>query len=163
VAAITPAFMAIGGFDDCLAQPDAAAPTPPAALTRTTCCSALLPRSFVGGQPGTNGFPQCGLPFGLALSLGPLLTWPLGLVVFLAESNPPILTDGSMGWRQAAWRVFRWLRGAVECCAGPSAIRPWPGFCAAMAGTSGWGFPWHITAPARMFMVTLAPRRWGRP
>jgi len=69
-----------------------------------------------------------------------LLDPPLGLVLFLAESNAtqPRLT-ARMGWRQAAGRGVRWLRVQIDAAA------IWaigPGRVLSAHGRHLAGFPW---------------------
>jgi len=149
VAAITLAFLAIGGIDDWRS------------LTRRTN-TGLSPRGKLLLQSLAAGIflavaawndwigGSVALPFGLALPLG-LLILPLGLFVFLAESNATNLTDGLDGLAAGCGAVVfcglalqLMLRGHL----GDPALA---GFCAAMAGA--WlGFLAHNRHPARVFM-----------
>ncbi len=149
VAAITLAFMAIGGFDDwrSLTRRTNTGLSPRGKLLLQALAAAL----FLLVAAWNDWISRSvGLPFGLALSLG-LLILPLGLFVFLAESNATNLTDGLDGLAAgcgavvfAGFGVQLMLRGHL----GDPALA---GFCAAMAGT--WlGFLAHNRHPARMFM-----------
>jgi len=149
VAAITLAFMAIGGFDDwrSLTRRTNTGLSPRGKLLLQALAAAL----FLLVAAWNDWISRSvGLPFGLALSLG-LLILPLGLFVFLAESNATNLTDGLDGLAAgcgavvfAGFGVQLMLRGHL----GDPALA---GFCAAMAGT--WlGFLAHNHHPARMFM-----------
>ena len=90
------------------------------------------------------------LPFGWSLPLG-LLIWPLGLFVFLAESNATNLTDGLDGLASGCGALV-FLGMAIQLMLrGHNGDPALAGFCMAMAGA--WlGFLMHNRHPARAFM-----------
>ena len=149
VAAVTLAYMVIGGFDDWRS------------LTRRTN-TGLTPRGKLFLQmvaavaflsvAAWHGWidSTISLPLGGTLPLG-LLIWPLGLFVFLAESNATNLTDGLDGLASGCGAlVFAGL--AIQLMLrGHSGDPAMAGFCMAMAGA--WlGFLMHNRNPARAFM-----------
>ncbi len=149
VAAVTLAYTVIGGFDDWRS------------LTRRTN-TGLTPRGKLFLQmvaavaflsvAAWHGWidSTISLPLGVTLPLG-LLIWPLGLFVFLAESNATNLTDGLDGLASGCGAlVFAGL--AIQLMLrGHSGDPAMAGFCMAMAGA--WlGFLMHNRNPARAFM-----------
>jgi phospho-N-acetylmuramoyl-pentapeptide-transferase len=149
VAGVTLAYMVIGGFDDWRS------------LTRRTN-TGLTPRGKLFLQmvaavaflsvAAWHGWidSTISLPLGMTLPLG-LLIWPLGLFVFLAESNATNLTDGLDGLASGCGAlVFAGL--AIQLMLrGHSGDPAMAGFCMAMAGA--WlGFLMHNRNPARAFM-----------
>jgi phospho-N-acetylmuramoyl-pentapeptide-transferase len=91
-----------------------------------------------------------GLPLGWVLPIG-LLIWPLGLFVFLAESNATNLTDGLDGLAAGCGAVVFTGLGLQLMLRGHEGDASLAGFCAAMAGC--WlGFLAHNRHPARLFM-----------
>ncbi|MEB3158428.1 MAG: phospho-N-acetylmuramoyl-pentapeptide-transferase [Synechococcus sp.] len=149
LAAITLAFMLIGGIDDWRS------------LTRQTN-TGLTPRGKLLLQAGaaaifltvagTQGWisAHIALPFGLDLPLG-LLIWPLGLFVFLAESNATNLTDGLDGLASGCGALVFTGMALQLMLRGNNGDPGLAGFCMAMAGA--WiGFLAHNRNPARVFM-----------
>ena len=92
---MTLAYMVIGGFDDwsSLTKQTNTGLTPRGKLLLQALAAIafLLVAAWQGWISD-----QVSLPFGITLPLGPLI-WPLGLFVFLAESNATNLTDGLDG------------------------------------------------------------------
>jgi phospho-N-acetylmuramoyl-pentapeptide-transferase len=153
VAAVTLAFMAVGAVDDWRS------------LTRRTN-TGLAPRGKLllqagaallfllwaaqgqwlgGANPG-----DVALPLGWILPLG-LLIWPLGLFVFLAESNATNLTDGLDGLAAGCGAVVFTGMGLQLMLRGHEGDPAMAAFCTAMAGC--WlGFLAHNRNPARLFM-----------
>jgi phospho-N-acetylmuramoyl-pentapeptide-transferase len=149
VAAITLAFLAIGGLDDWRS------------LTRRTntglsprgklLLQALAAATFLAFAAWNNWIDSSlALPFGLALPLG-LLMLPLGLFVFLAESNATNLTDGLDGLAAGCGAVVFCGLGVQLMLRGHLGDPAMAGFCAAMAG-SWLGFLAHNRHPAKVFM-----------
>jgi phospho-N-acetylmuramoyl-pentapeptide-transferase len=137
VAAITLATMAIGAVDDwrSLTKNHNTGLSPRGKLL----LQALSAIGFLAWAHWDQQIAAAiALPLGWVLPLG-LLIWPLGLFVFLAESNATNLTDGLDGLG-----VQLMLRGHE----GDPAMA---GFCAAMAG-SWLGFLLFNRHPARVFM-----------
>ena len=90
------------------------------------------------------------LPLGVTLPLG-LLIWPLGLFVFLAESNATNLTDGLDGLASGCGALVFAGMAIQLMLRGHSGDPAMAGFCMAMAGA--WlGFLMHNRNPARAFM-----------
>ena len=149
IAAVTLAYMVIGGFDDwsSLTKQTNTGLTPRGKLLLQAL--AALAFLLVAAWQGWIS-DQVSLPFGITLPLGPLI-WPLVLFVFLAESNATNLTDGLDGLASGCGAlVFSGL--AIQLMlrgnAGDPAIA---GVCMAMAGA--WlGFLIHNRNPARAFM-----------
>ncbi len=149
VAAITLAFLAIGGFDDwrSLTRRTNTGLTPKGKLVLQALAALLFLawgswRGWFGGDVG--------LPFGWVLPLG-LLLLPLGLFVFLAESNATNLTDGLDGLAAGCGAVVFTGFALELMLRGHSGDPAMAGFCAAMAGA--WlGFLGHNRHPARVFM-----------
>ncbi|MGB5135165.1 MAG: phospho-N-acetylmuramoyl-pentapeptide-transferase [Prochlorococcaceae cyanobacterium] len=153
VAAVTLAYMAVGAVDDWRS------------LTRRTN-TGLSPRGKLVLQGGAAllflawaaqgqwlaGVSQgdVALPLGWVLPLG-LLIWPLGLFVFLAESNATNLTDGLDGLAAGCGAVVFTGMGLQLMLRGNAGDPALAAFCAAMAGC--WlGFLAHNRNPARLFM-----------
>jgi phospho-N-acetylmuramoyl-pentapeptide-transferase len=91
-----------------------------------------------------------GLPFGWILPLG-LLIWPLGLFVFLAESNATNLTDGLDGLAAGCGAIVFSGLGLQLMLRGNDGDPALAAFCLAMAGC--WlGFLSQNRHPARVFM-----------
>jgi phospho-N-acetylmuramoyl-pentapeptide-transferase len=98
-----------------------------------------------GASPG-----DIALPLGWVLPIG-LLIWPLGLFVFMAESNATNLTDGLDGLAAGCGAVVFIGMGLQLMLRGHEGDATMAGFCAAMAGC--WlGFLAHNRHPARLFM-----------
>ena len=149
VATVTLAFMVIGGFDDW------------SSLTKQTN-KGLTPRGklvlqgIAGGAflivSGWQGWisTSVSLPFHWSLPLG-LAIWPLGLFVFLAESNATNLTDGLDGLASGCGALVFSGLALQLMLRGNSGDPALAGFCMAMAGA--WlGFLMHNRHPARAFM-----------
>ena len=87
---------------------------------------------------------------GWVLPLG-LLIWPLGMFVFLAESNATNLTDGLDGLAAGCGAVVFTGLGLQLMLRGNLGDPPLAAFCLAMAGC--WlGFLIHNRHPAQLFM-----------
>ena len=149
VTSVTMAFMVIGGFDDW------------SSLTKQTN-TGLTPRgklllqgiAAVGflAVAGWQGWisSSVSLPFGWSLPLG-LAIWPLGLFVFLAESNATNLTDGLDGLASGCGALVFSGLALQLMLRGHSGDPALAGFCMTMAGA--WlGFLMHNRHPARAFM-----------
>ena len=149
VATVTLAFMVIGGFDDW------------SSLTKKTN-KGLTPRGklllqgIAGGAflvvSGWQGWmsTSVSLPFYWSLPLG-LAIWPLGLFVFLAESNATNLTDGLDGLASGCGALVFTGLALQLMLRGNNGDPALAGFCMAMAGA--WlGFLLHNRHPARAFM-----------
>lgn len=149
VAAITLAYMAIGGLDDWRS------------LTRRTntglsprgklLLQALAAIAFLAWAAAGSLIPGAiHLPLGWVLPIG-LLIWPLGLFVFLAESNATNLTDGLDGLAAGVGAVVFTGLGLQLMLRGHAGDPALAAFCLAMAGA--WlGFLLHNRHPARLFM-----------
>jgi UDP-N-acetylmuramyl pentapeptide phosphotransferase/UDP-N-acetylglucosamine-1-phosphate transferase len=81
----------------------------------------------VGPPPG-----DIALPLGWVLPIG-LLIWPLGLFVFMAESNATNLTDGLDGLAAGCGAVVFTGMGLQLMLRGHEGDAALAGFCAAMA------------------------------
>ena len=149
VSSITLAFMVIGGFDDW------------SSLTKQTN-TGLTPRGklLLQGMAAVGFLAVAGwqgwisssvsLPFGWSLPLG-LAIWPLGLFVFLAESNATNLTDGLDGLASGCGALVFSGLALQLMLRGHSGDPALAGFCMTMAGA--WlGFLMHNRHPARAFM-----------
>ena len=149
VATVTLAFMVIGGFDDW------------SSLTKKTNKGLtphgkLLLQGIAGGAfllvSGWQGWisTNVSLPFHWSLPLG-LAIWPLGLFVFLAESNATNLTDGLDGLASGCGALVFTGLALQLMLRGNNGDPALAGFCMAMAGA--WlGFLLHNRHPARAFM-----------
>jgi phospho-N-acetylmuramoyl-pentapeptide-transferase len=153
VAAVTLAFMAIGAVDDwrSLTRHTNTGLTPRGKLLLQAGAALLfliwagLGGWLGGGEPG-----DVGLPFGWVLPLG-LLIWPLGLFVFMAESNATNLTDGLDGLAAGCGAVVFSGLGLQLMLRGNDGDPSLAAFCLAMAGC--WlGFLSQNRHPARVFM-----------
>ena len=149
VAAVTLAYMVIGGFDDwrSLTRRTNTGLTPRGKLLlqMVAAVAFLSVAAWHGWIDST-----ISLPLGVTLPLGWLI-WPLGLFVFLAESNATNLTDGLDGLASGCGAlVFAGL--AIQLMLrGHNGDPAMAGFCMAMAGA--WlGFLIHNRNPARAFM-----------
>ena len=153
VAAVTLAYMAIGAFDDwrSLTKRTNTGLTPRGKLILQGVAAALfLLWVGVGGWLGGGAPGDVGLPFGWVLPLG-LLIWPLGLFVFLAESNATNLTDGLDGLAAGCGAVVFTGMALQLMVRGHGGDPSLAAFCAAMAGC--WlGFLSQNRHPARVFM-----------
>ena len=149
VAAVTLAFMVIGGFDDwsSLTKKTNKGLTPRGKLLlQGTAGGAFL---LVSGWQGWIS-TSVSLPFHWSLPLG-LAIWPLGLFVFLAESNATNLTDGLDGLASGCGALVFSGMALQLMLRGNNGDPALAGFCMAMAGA--WlGFLLHNRHPARAFM-----------
>ena len=149
VAAVTLIYMVIGGFDDwrSLTRRTNTGLTPRGKLfLQMVAAAAFLSVAAWHGWIDST----ISLPLDVTLPLG-LLIWPLGLFVFLAESNATNLTDGLDGLASGCGAlVFAGL--AIQLMLrGHSGDPAMAGFCMSMAGA--WlGFLIHNRNPARAFM-----------
>ena len=149
VAGVTLAYMVIGGFDDwrSLTKKTNTGLTPKGKLLLQTTAAVLF-LAFAAWQGWITG--DVSLPFGQTLPLGALI-WPLGLFVFLAESNATNLTDGLDGLASGCGALVFTGMAIQLMLRGHSGDPSLAGFCMAMAGA--WlGFLVHNRNPARAFM-----------
>ena len=149
VAAITLASMAIGAVDDwrSLTKHHNTGLTPRGKLLlQAIAAVAFLAWAAFEQQMGGD----IALPLGWVLPLG-LLIWPLGLFVFLAESNATNLTDGLDGLAAGCGAIVFSGLGLQLMLRGHEGDPALAGFCAAMAGC--WlGCLLFNRHPARGFM-----------
>ncbi len=149
VAAITLAYLAIGGIDDwrSLTRRTNTGLTPKGKLLLQALAALLfLAWSWHASWLSSD----VALPFGRLLPLG-LLIAPLGLFVFLAEGNATNLTDGLDGLAAGCGAIVFTGFGLQLMLRGHLGDPALAGFCAAMAGA--WlGFLAHNRHPARVFM-----------
>ncbi len=149
VAGISLAYMLIGGFDDwrSLTKQTNTGLTPRGKLVLQTAAAVL----FLAVAASQSWIPELvSLPFGWELPLGALI-WPLGLFVFLAESNATNLTDGLDGLASGCGALVFTGLALQLMLRGNSGDPALAGFCMAMAGA--WlGFLMHNRNPARAFM-----------
>ncbi|KZR90263.1 phospho-N-acetylmuramoyl-pentapeptide-transferase [Synechococcus sp. MIT S9508] len=149
VGLVTLAYMVIGGIDDW------------SSLTKRTN-TGLKPRGkillqsaaaivFLGWSAWQGWIPATvNLPFGMVIAFGWLI-WPLGLFVFLAESNATNLTDGLDGLASGCGALIFTGLGLQLMLRGNEGDPAMAAFCMAMAGC--WlGFLIHNRNPARVFM-----------
>ena len=149
VAAITLAYLAIGAVDDwrSLTKHHNTGLTPRGKLL-LQAISAVAFLAWAGFEQQMGG--DIALPLGWVLPLG-LLIWPLGLFVFLAESNATNLTDGLDGLAAGCGAIVFSGLGLQLMLRGHEGDPALAGFCAAMAGC--WlGFLLFNRHPARVFM-----------
>ena len=153
VAAITLAYMAIGAVDDwrSLTKQTNTGLTPKGKLALQAGVALLfLIWAAAGGWMGATEAGDVALALGWVLPLG-LLIWPLGLFVFLAESNATNLTDGLDGLAAGCGSVVFTGLGLQLMLRGNQGDPALAAFCLAMAGC--WlGFLAHNRNPARLFM-----------
>jgi phospho-N-acetylmuramoyl-pentapeptide-transferase len=153
VAAITLAYMAIGAVDDwrSLTKQTNTGLTPKGKLALQAGVALLfLLWAGAGGWMGGQEAGDVALALGWVLPLG-LLIWPLGLFVFLAESNATNLTDGLDGLAAGCGSVVFTGLGLQLMLRGNQGDPALAAFCLAMAGC--WlGFLAHNRNPARLFM-----------
>jgi phospho-N-acetylmuramoyl-pentapeptide-transferase len=153
VGAVTLAFMAIGAVDDwrSLTRQTNTGLTPRGKLLLQAGAALLfLAWAAAGGWVGGGAAGDVGLPFGWILPLG-LLIWPLGLFVFLAESNATNLTDGLDGLAAGCGAIVFTGLGLQLMLRGDDGDPALAAFCVAMAGC--WlGFLSQNRHPARVFM-----------
>ena len=153
VAAVTLAYMAVGAVDDwrSLTRRTNTGLSPRGKLLLQAGAALLFLIWAAQGQwlGGANA-GDIALPLGWVLPLG-LLIWPLGLFVFLAESNATNLTDGLDGLAAGCGAVVFTGMGLQLMLRGNNGDPALAAFCAAMAGC--WlGFLAHNRHPARLFM-----------
>ncbi len=153
VATVTLATMAIGAVDDwrSLTRGHNTGLTPRGKLLLQAGVAGLfLIAAATWGWIGGANPGDVALPLGWVLPLG-LLIWPLGLFVFLAESNATNLTDGLDGLAAGCGSVVFTGMALQLMLRGNTGDPPMAAFCAAMAGC--WlGFLAHNRHPARLFM-----------
>ena len=149
ITLVTLAFMVIGGVDDwrSLTKRHNTGLTPRGKLLLQGLAAALfLLWAGLDGALSTS----VALPLGWMLPLG-LLIWPLGLFVFLAESNATNLTDGLDGLAAGVGSLVFLGLGIQLMLRGNSGDPALAGYCAALAGA--WlGFLLHNRNPAQVFM-----------
>jgi phospho-N-acetylmuramoyl-pentapeptide-transferase len=149
VAVITLATMAIGAVDDwrSLTKRHNTGLSPRGKLLlQALCAIGFLAWAHWDQQIAA----AIALPLGWVLPLG-LLIWPLGLFVFLAESNATNLTDGLDGLAAGCGAIVFSGLGVQLMLRGHEGDPAMAGFCAAMAGC--WlGFLLFNRHPARVFM-----------
>lgn len=153
VAAITLAYMAIGAIDDwrSLTRRTNTGLKPRGKLLLQAGAAVLfLLWAWQGQWLGGAELVSVALPLGWLLPLG-LLIWPLGLFVFLAESNATNLTDGLDGLAAGCGAVVFTGLGLQLMLRGHEGDPALAAFSVAMAGC--WlGFLAHNRHPARLFM-----------
>ena len=149
LAALTLAFMLIGGIDDWSSltkHTNAGLTARGKLLLQTMAAAAFLAIAAWQGWISSS----IALPFGLELPLG-LLIWPLGLFVVLAESNATNLTDGLDGLASGCGALVFTGLALQLMLRGDNGDPALAGFCMTMAGA--WlGFLVHNRNPARAFM-----------
>ncbi len=149
VAAITLATMAIGAVDDwrSLTKRHNTGLSPRGKLLLQALCAVAF---LAWAHWDQRIAAYIALPLGWVLPLG-LLIWPLGLFVFLAESNATNLTDGLDGLAAGCGAIVFSGLGLQLMLRGHEGDPAMAGFCAAMAGC--WlGFLLFNRHPARVFM-----------
>jgi phospho-N-acetylmuramoyl-pentapeptide-transferase len=149
VAAITLATMAIGAADDwrSLTKRHNTGLSPRGKLLLQALCAVAF---LAWAHWDQRIAAYIALPLGWVLPLG-LLIWPLGLFVFLAESNATNLTDGLDGLAAGCGAIVFSGLGLQLMLRGHEGDPAMAGFCAAMAGC--WlGFLLFNRHPARVFM-----------
>jgi phospho-N-acetylmuramoyl-pentapeptide-transferase len=153
VAMVTQATLALGAMDDwrSLTRGTNTGLTPRGKLLLQALAAALFLAWAAWGHWLGNGAPgDIGLPLGWVLPLG-LLIWPLGLFVFLAESNATNLTDGLDGLAAGCGAIVFTGMALQLMLRGHGGDPAMAAFCAAMAGC--WlGFLSQNRHPARVFM-----------
>ena len=149
LAALTLAFMLIGGIDDWSSltkHTNAGLTARGKLLLQAMAAAAFLAIAAWQGWISSS----IALPFGLELPLG-LLIWPLGLFVVLAESNATNLTDGLDGLASGCGALVFTGLALQLMLRGDNGDPALAGFCMTMAGA--WlGFLVHNRNPARAFM-----------
>jgi phospho-N-acetylmuramoyl-pentapeptide-transferase len=149
VSGVTLAYMLIGGFDDwrSLTRQTNTGLTPRGKLLLQTAAAVSF-LAIAAWQGWISS--SVALPFGQSLPLGQLI-WPLGLFVFLAESNATNLTDGLDGLASGCGALVFTGLALQLMLRGNHGDPALAGFCMAMAGT--WlGFLVFNRHPARVFM-----------
>jgi len=149
LAALTLAFMLIGGIDDWSSltkHTNAGLTARGKLLLQAMAAAAFLAIAAWQGWISSS----IALPFGFELPLG-LLIWPLGLFVVLAESNATNLTDGLDGLASGCGALVFTGLALQLMLRGDNGDPALAGFCMTMAGA--WlGFLVHNRNPARAFM-----------
>ena len=149
LAALTLAFMLIGGIDDWSSltkHTNAGLTARGKLLLQAMAAAAFLAIAAWQGWISNT----IALPFALELPLG-LLIWPLGLFVVLAESNATNLTDGLDGLASGCGALVFTGLALQLMLRGDNGDPALAGFCMTMAGA--WlGFLVHNRNPARAFM-----------
>ena len=149
LAALTLAFMLIGGIDDWSSltkHTNAGLTARGKLLLQAMAAAAFLAIAAWQGWISSS----IALPFGLELPLG-LLIWPLGLFVVLAESNATNLTDGLDGLAAGVGAIVLVGLSLQLMLRGNGGDPALAGYAAALAGA--WlGFLLHNRHPARVFM-----------
>ncbi|MFM8526457.1 MAG: phospho-N-acetylmuramoyl-pentapeptide-transferase [Cyanobacteriota bacterium] len=152
LAAITLAYMTIGGLDDWRSLTrrtnTGLSPRGKLLLQALAAVAFLLWAAAGAWLPGEAG--DIALPLGWVLPLG-LLIWPLGLFVLLAESNATNLTDGLDGLAAGCGAIVFTGLGLQLMLRGHGGDPALAAFCLAMAG-AWFGFLVHNRHPARLFM-----------
>ena len=149
LAALTLAFMLIGGIDDwsSLTKHTNAGLTARGKLLLQAMAAATF-LAIAAWQGWISS--SIALPFGLELPLG-LLIWPLGLFVVLAESNATNLTDGLDGLAAGVGAIVLVGLSLQLMLRGNGGDPALAGYGAALAGA--WlGFLLHNRHPAQVFM-----------
>ena len=149
IGLVTLAYMVIGGVDDwsSLTKNTNTGLSPKGKLL-LQATAALLFLGWSAQQGWIQG--TVSLPYGIAIPFGWLI-WPLGLFVFLAESNATNLTDGLDGLASGCGALVFTGLGLQLMLRGNQGDPAIAGFCLAMAGC--WlGFLIHNRNPARVFM-----------
>ena len=149
IGLVTLAFMVIGGIDDwrSLTKRHNTGLTPKGKLLLQALAAGLflLWAGLHGAIP-----TAIALPWGWLLPIG-LLIWPLGLFVFLAESNATNLTDGLDGLAAGVGAIVLVGLSLQLMLRGNGGDPALAGYGAALAGA--WlGFLLHNRHPARVFM-----------
>ena len=149
IGLVTLAFMVIGGVDDwrSLTKRHNTGLTPKGKLLLQALAAGLflLWAGLHGAIP-----TSIALPWGWLLPIG-LLIWPLGLFVFLAESNATNLTDGLDGLAAGVGAIVLVGLSLQLMLRGNGGDPALAGYAAALAGA--WlGFLLHNRHPARVFM-----------
>ena len=149
IGLVTLAFMVIGGVDDwrSLTKHHNTGLTPKGKLLLQALAAGLflLWAGLHEVLPAT-----IALPWGWLLPIG-LLIWPLGLFVFLAESNATNLTDGLDGLAAGVGAIVLLGLSLQLMLRGNGGDPALAGYGAALAGA--WlGFLLHNRHPARVFM-----------
>ena len=149
IGLVTLAFMVIGGVDDwrSLTKRHNTGLTPKGKLLLQALAAGLflLWAGLHGAIPAS-----IALPWGWLLPIG-LLIWPLGLFVFLAESNATNLTDGLDGLAAGVGAIVLVGLSLQLMLRGNGGDPALAGYAAALAGA--WlGFLLHNRHPARVFM-----------
>jgi phospho-N-acetylmuramoyl-pentapeptide-transferase len=153
IAAVTLATMAIGAVDDwrSLTRRHNTGLSPRGKLLLQAAAAVVfLIITAAAGWLGGASPGDVALPLGWVLPLG-LLIWPLGLFVFMAESNATNLTDGLDGLAAGCGATVFTGMALQLMLRGNGGDPALAAFCAAMAGC--WlGFLAHNRHPARLFM-----------